>query len=202
MQDLNKALAEIEDIRINLAASSVFRGFGPKSLAITGLLAGALGAIQHFFPPSSLTSYLHSWILLAVLCTVIVGIDMVLRCKRIHHSLADAMLIGALEQLVPALACGVLFSIFCFYGSSQTLWMLPGVWQILMGLGLFAAVRKLVPGVKLVAVFYLMAGFTVLTLSLQQTQPSPWLMALPFLVGQSALSIVFQLSKQNDDEDN
>lgn len=201
MQDLNKALSEIANIRSNLAASTEFRGFGPKSLAITGVLALALGVIQQISPPQNLSIYLIQWISLAVLCTLIVGIDMVLRCKRIHHCLADAMLLGALEQLVPALACGVFFSVFCFYASVDTLWMLPGVWQVLVGLGLFAALRSLVPAVKFIAVFYLLAGFVVLALSVNQAQLSPWLMTLPFLIGQSALSAVLQLSKQRLAED-
>jgi len=57
--------------------------------------------------------------------------------------------------------------------------MLPGLWQVLVGLGLFASVRVLPRPVPLAGAWYLLAGLTVLALASETRHLSPWLMGLP-----------------------
>ena len=46
MSDLNKALHDITTIRRDLARSTQFRGYGPATLATTGILAILAAAAQ------------------------------------------------------------------------------------------------------------------------------------------------------------
>jgi hypothetical protein len=46
MKDLNQALAEINTIRTQIARATEFRGYGPVTVAATGLLAIAAAAVQ------------------------------------------------------------------------------------------------------------------------------------------------------------
>ena len=65
MTDLNKALSDITSIRRQIAASTEFRGYGPATLACTGLFAVAAAAAQAFWlpaPASSIAAYLGIWI--------------------------------------------------------------------------------------------------------------------------------------------
>jgi hypothetical protein len=62
--------------------------------------------------------------------------------------------------------------------------MLPGLWQVLFGLGIFASWRFLPHAVIWVAVFYLATGLWCLAQAQGQAALSPWAMALPFGVGQ------------------
>ena len=46
MRDIDRALADITNIRSQLATGTMFRGFGPTVIAVTGLLAIATAANQ------------------------------------------------------------------------------------------------------------------------------------------------------------
>ena len=46
MNDLNKALSDITAIRIQMARGAEFRGYGPVTVAATGLLAVIAAVIQ------------------------------------------------------------------------------------------------------------------------------------------------------------
>jgi hypothetical protein len=48
MRDLNRALADIVEIRSRIAAGTAFRGYGPATIAGTGCLAFATAVAQSF----------------------------------------------------------------------------------------------------------------------------------------------------------
>ncbi len=82
--------------------------------------------------------------------------------------------------------------------------MLPGLWQVLVSLGLFAAVRSLPRSINLVGGWYLLSGTVVLVLAAQargmQHELDPWLMGLPFAVGQFLMAgILWHASIEDDD---
>jgi hypothetical protein len=66
---------------------------------------------------------------------------------------------------------------------------------LLLSVGLFAAARNLVQGVKLVAAWYFVTAFVVLLLSMKNELLSPWLMAVPFTCGQLLMAVVLKLSR-------
>ena len=51
MNDLNKALGEISSIRQQVARSTEFRGYGPATLAATGVMAILAAAAQALWVP-------------------------------------------------------------------------------------------------------------------------------------------------------
>jgi len=54
--------------------------------------------------------------------------------------------------------------------------------------------------VKLVAGWYFVAAFVVLVMSMDATVLSPWLMTVPFLIGQVFMAIVLALSGNSADD--
>ena len=58
----------------------------------------------------------------------------------------------------------------------QSLWMLPGLWQVLYSLGIFASCRLLPRPMFGVAVFYLLTGLTTLAVAQGERAltPGPW----------------------------
>jgi len=46
MTELRQALAEIRAIRTQVARGTQFRGYGPRSIAASGVLAFAVAAVQ------------------------------------------------------------------------------------------------------------------------------------------------------------
>jgi len=128
MDDLNKALADITAIRIQMARGAQFRGYGPMTVAATGLLAVVAAVIQSLWlpdPAADAFSYLALWILTAAVSVTLIGIEMVARSRRIHSGLADEMIHTATEQIIPAGVAGALLTFVLFRFAPESLWMRP-----------------------------------------------------------------------------
>lgn len=74
----------------------------------------------------------------------------------------------------------------------------PGLWQVLTGLCLFAAARILPKAVLLAAAWYLIAGLAGLALASATHALSPWLMGLPFALGQGLLALIMHRESQSN----
>jgi hypothetical protein len=193
MHDLNKALADIGSIRQQLAAGTMFRGYGPAVVAATGLLAALTAAAQSIWlddPAREPLAFLATWAVTAVAGAALIGAEMIARTRRHHAGLADAMLLNAVEQSMPAGIAGAAIGVVLIAFAPEVLWVLPGLWQILLGLGIFASVRSLPRSVALAGAWYVAAGVLVLALSAQTQALSPWTMGLPFVVGQLMLAAI------------
>src|SRR5271169_6494491 len=205
MRDLDKALADIIAIRSQLAAGTAFRGYGPAAVAATGVVALVTAILQSYWlddPVHNPIAFFAGWAAAAMLSAVMILVEMRARSHRHHSGLADAMIYQAIEQFLPAGVAGVLLAAMLWKFAPETLWMLPGLWQILVSLGVFASVRSLPRSVALAGGWYFVAGFIVLLLSSQTHGLSPWTMGLPFAIGQSLLAaILYFASGDADAED-
>ena len=202
MPDLDKALADIGSIRQQLAAGTMFRGFGPAVIAVTGVLALVTAVAQSIWlddPTSQPLPFFASWLVASAASAALIGAEMIARTRRHHSGLADAMILNAIEQFLPAGAVGVAIGVVLFEFAPGSLWMLPGLWQILVSLGLFAAVRSLPRAVALAAAWYFVAGVGVLMLSSQTQALSPWAMGIPFAVGQLLLAAILHIAFANSE---
>lgn len=197
MQDLRKALADIGDIRLQLAAGTMFRGFGPAVVALSGLLALTLAAAQTVWLVETSrdpTWFLALWIGLAGVATLLIGLEMRARTRRQHGGLADAMLFNAAEHFIPVGAAGACLAAVFLQFAPDLLWLLPGLWQVLIGIGLFAALRFLPRAVSLAAAFYFVAGLGVIMATSEARTLEPWAMGLPFGLGQLLLAAILRLA--------
>jgi hypothetical protein len=205
MQDLDKALADIGTIRNQIAAGTAFRGYGPAAMAATGGVALAAAILQFAFlddPTGKPLTFLFGWVAAAILSAALIWIEMQARSRRHHSGLADAMIHQAVEQFLPAGVAGLLLAVMLWKFAPETLWMLPGLWQVFVSLGVFASVRSLPRSVALAGAWYFVAGFVVLLLTSQSHALSPWTMGLPFAIGQSLMAAIFHFaSGENDAEE-
>jgi hypothetical protein len=202
MRDLDKALADIIAIRSQIAAGTAFRGYGPAAMAATGVVALGTAVLQAILlrdPTGSPLSFFLGWLAAAVLSSILIWIEMLARSRRHHSGLADAMIHQAVEQALPAGIAGLLLAVMLWKFAPEALWMLPGLWQILVSLGVFASVRSLPRSVALAGAWYFLAGFTVLILSSQSHALSPWTMGLPFAIGQSLMATIFYFASGETD---
>jgi len=193
MRELDKALAEITAIRSQIARGTEFCGYGPMTVAVTGLLAFAAAGVQALWlpdPTANIVAYLALWIATATVSVILIGIEMVARSRRIHRGLADEMIHAATEQFVPAGVAGALLTFVLFRFAPQTLWMLPGLWQIVFSLGFFASCRSLPRPMFAIGVWYLAAGLATLAFASEAHALSPWAMAVPFGIGQLFMAAV------------
>jgi len=193
MSDLDKALADIIVIRSQIAAGTAFRGYGPAAMAATGAIALITAILQFLLlhdPTGNPLTFFFGWAAAALLSSALIWIEMQARSRRHHSRLADAMIHQAVEQALPAGIAGLLLAVMQWKFAPETLWMLPGLWQVLVSLGVFASVRSLPRSVALAGAWYFVAGFTVLLLASQSHTLSPWTMGLPFAIGQSLMATI------------
>jgi hypothetical protein len=203
MRDLERALSDIQAMRSQIALGTEFRGYGPAAFATTGVLGALAALLQSLWienPAAEIISYLGLWIATALLSAVIIGIDVVTRSRRVHSGLADEMVQSAAEQLLPAAVAGGLLTIVLVRYAPQSLWMLPGLWQIVLSLGVFAACRMLPAPLLAVGVWYLGTGLACLALASDAHAVSPWAMGLPFGIGQLLTAALIYLLGLRDAE--
>lgn len=204
MRDLDKALSDISTIRSRIAADTAFRGYGPAALAASGALALITALAQSLWlaeQTGQALLFLGSWGAAAALSIGLIGFEMRRRARHHHSGLADTMIRQAMDQFLPAAAAGVLLPLFIVGYAPEAAWMMPGLWQVLMGLGLFASARSLPRPVTLVAAFYLLAGFAVLLIASGTRALSPWTMGVPFVLGQFAMAAIVHVSGKRHAED-
>lgn len=202
MRDFDKALADILAIKGQMAAGTAFRGYGPATMALTGLLALATATLQALLladPGAHPLAFFGGWIATALAAAAITGTEMVARSRRHHLGLADAMIRQAVEQFLPAAAAGAALALVIWRFAPDASWMVPGLWQLLMGLGIFASLRTLPRGVALAAGWYVLAGLTVLMLDSETRALSPWSMGLPFAIGQCLTAAILRLASEPSD---
>ena len=109
------------------------------------------------------------------------------------------MIATAVEQFLPAGAAGVLLTLVLVRFAPEAGWMLPGLWQVQFSVGVFASARFLPRATYAVGGWYLLTGLACLALS-HEHMLSPWLMALPFGLGQMVGAAVLQWSESSEDE--
>jgi hypothetical protein len=205
MTDFDEALAEITAIRSQMARSAGFRGYGPVTLALTGVLAVAAAFLQGRAvkdPARDISSYLIIWGTTAILSIVLIGIETVRRSRRVHSGLADAMVGTAVEQFMPSAVAGALLTLLLVRTAPENLWMLPGLWQVIFSLGVFASCHFLPRPIFGVGIWYLMTGLACLVYARGAWALNPWAMGIPYGVGQIAVSaILWQYRPASDDRE-
>jgi hypothetical protein len=197
MSELDRALAEIQSIRSQVARTVEFRGYGPSTLALTGVFAAVAALAQSAWirsPATDLGGYLVLWVGAAVLSVVVVGIETVARSQRVHSGLAQEMIQAAVEQFLPAGLAGALLTAAVSRFAPESVWMLPALWQIVFALGVFASGRFLPRAMLLVGGWYLATGAACMGLARGAHALSPWAMGAPFCAGQLMMAAIIQFS--------
>jgi hypothetical protein len=196
MSDLRRALAEIEAIRGQVARATQFRGYGPATLAATGLLAAIAAVTQAVYIPDAAANpgaYLRLWVGTATVSFALIVLEAISRARRAHSTLSLPMLRCAGEEFLPALAAGALLTIVMARGPAADLWLVPGLWQVIFSLGVFASCRLLPRPMLAVGLWYLSSGLLLLARGNDGFALSPWAMGVPFGVGQVLVAAILWL---------
>lgn len=200
MRDVDTALSEIDRIREQLAASTRFQGFTPAVALATGVLAVALAALQTagVGPAATIVELLMQWILLALICAFLIGADAVVRARRLHRAMADTMISTTLRQFLPASSAGAIAAIVVLLRAPGWAAILPGLWQLLIAVGICAALPALPRLLVWGAAWYFLAGAASLLAGAGARDFSPWLMGIPFGVGQLLIAGLLHAAMRED----
>jgi hypothetical protein len=196
MKDLQQALSAIHSIRNQVAHGTQFRGYGPASIAASGILALLVAAVQSQWMPkpakADLTIWLGVWAGTAVVSVFLTGIETFARARRVHVGFAREMVQSAVAQFLPAVMVGFLLTAVMMRVAPAESWMLPGLWALIFSLGVFASCRFLPRQMFAVGVWYLAAGLFCLAAASAARALSSWAVGIPFGVGQLLVAAVLQ----------
>jgi hypothetical protein len=196
MKELQQALSEIRSIRTQVARGTEFHGYGPASIAASGILALAVAAAQAQWMAKSakadLAIWLGVWAGTAVVSVFLTGLETFVRARRVHLGFAKEMVQSAVAQFLPAVMVGFLLAVVMMRVAPEECWMLPGLWELIFSLGVFASCRFLPRQMFAVGVWYLAAGLFCLVAGSATRSLSPWTMGIPFGVGQLLVAAVLQ----------
>jgi hypothetical protein len=196
MKDLRQALSEIHTIRNQVARGTEFRGYGPASIAVSGILAFLVAALQAQWMAKTArpdpVTWLAAWAATAAVAVLLTGTETFARARRVHVGLAREMVQSSVSQFLPAIVVGFLLTVVIMRVAVQECWMLPGLWELIFSLGVFASCRFLPRQMFAVGVWYLAAGLFCLAAGSATQALSPWSMGVPFGVGQLLVAAVLQ----------
>lgn len=204
MTDLNRALVDIRSIRRQVAQTTEFRGYGPLTLSATALLAVLAGVAQARWvpvPAAHPQMYVALWLTTAVVCAALIATQMLTRANRFHSGMADEMVRMAVAQFLPAAAAGALLPFVLLRAPREVFWMLPGLWQVVFGLGVFASCRCLPRPMLLVGVWFLLTGLGCIALG-DTRALAPAMMAGAYAVGMALVAAIHSFfGKASGDEE-
>ena len=198
MNDFHRALGDISRIRRQMARTTEFRGYGPATLASTGVCAISAAGVQALWlpdPANHIPAYLSIWIWTAVLSGALIGTQMYTRTRRMHSGLADEMIRMAVEQFLPSVGAGALITIVLLRYVPLAVWMLPGIWQVVFSLGVFSSCRFLPRPMIAAGVWYLLTGLVCMAFG-DDRALSPWTMGIPYGAGQLLVAGILLFTKQ------
>jgi hypothetical protein len=185
--ELHEALAQISEIRDHLARTETFEGYRSATVAASGVLALAAAGVQSAsipHPMDRLDAYLTLWVGVAIAGAAMAAAEMFIRCRRSASDSAVRLTRMAVEQFLPCVVVGGLLTVAIAAVAPETAWMLPGLWALVFGLGVFASAKLLPKPVAWVAAYYVIAGIACIAVGKRLEPLSPWLMVSTFGIGQ------------------
>jgi hypothetical protein len=199
--ELNEALAQVSEIRMQIARTEAFRGYRAATAAFAGIVAVAAAAIQPVVvpvPAADPQAYLLLWISAAILCVAATGAEMIVRCRHSASPAGARLTWLAIEQFLPSLITGAVVTFVLVSYVAESLWMLPGLWSVFFSLGIFASLRLLPKPVLWVALYYLACGALVLAFAGGARAFAPWAMGIPFGGGQFLAALVLYVTLERN----
>ena len=186
MKDLRDALADIDAIRHQVALNTQFRGYGPASIAASGVFALLIAGIEANWRNDAhdFSAFLTIWVGTAAITVALTAMEAITRARRVHSGCAMQMIRAAADQFLPAVTISILLTVVFARFAPQELWVLPGIWQLMFSLGVFSSCRFLPKTTFAVGIWYLAAGLYCLVVQSGTRDFSPWSMGIPFGVGQ------------------
>ena len=204
MTELRQALDDINTIRSQVARGTQFRGYGPISIASSGILALVVAAGQTHWAQNSehdLKLFLLIWIATAGVAVFLSALETVFRVRRVHSGLALEMIQAAAEQFLPCVVVGLLLTVVLIRIAPQDDWMLPGLWAVFFSLGVFASCRFLPRQMFAVGAWYLAAGLASLLIAASHHALLPWAMGISFGIGQLLVAAVLRFGFEDTIEE-
>lgn len=193
--DLTSALDRIEEIHAQVAKGEVFRGYRPVPVA----LAGAIGLLAGWLQPRVVpaggdgTGFLAFWLAVAAFNVALNAGVIGWGYLRSQDAFARRHTRQVVGQFVPSLLAGAVVSFALPAADAGLVRLLPGLWALLLGLGVFASRPYLARATGWVALWFVVAGTGLLVFPLRDLARLGLANAVVFGAGLLAAAVVLRL---------
>jgi hypothetical protein len=203
MSDVTRALEQIAEIHEQLGRTAVFRGWRPIPVASSGVV-GLVAAQWQSSHPSLLEPWAFTvfWLAVGALALLIGCAEIVWHYVARADDVERARHRHVVGQLMPALIAGALVSGAFIRISPPLAALLPGLWAVLFGVGIFATRPYAPRGSGWVALYYWTAGLALLWTSTTINQFSAWAVGGTFGVGQLLTAVLLYVTLERPDRIN
>lgn len=199
---LRDAVSQIEEIQLRLAQAETFRGYRAATIGGTAVCA-ILGAVLQWAwisdPLDQPQAYLMLWGTIAAACLACSVAQVIGRAWSQGSPLATRQTWLALQQFLPCPFAGAVVTLVIWTCEPTALWLLPGLWSLFFGLGVWASSRLLPWPVAWAGIYYLAAGSFCLAFGRGEWACSPVLMLATFGTGQAAIAAIMHLFLEQSD---
>jgi hypothetical protein len=197
------ALGQIAQIHDHLARAEQYRGFHPIEVAATGLIGLAAAFAQRWLLPGPglydlALFWAGYWLVVAAIAGG-VGVGPAVSAYLYHEDVFARRRTRRLAgQFLPCVVAGLCVTMAVIRGGGDAAYLLPGIWSLLFGLGVFAARPFLPRSIGWVGLFYVVAGAALLARPVKQLDAAGWLVGGVFLFGQGATALVLHRNQERD----
>lgn len=185
--EVERALADLAEVRDRLASVQEFRGYSGAAAALSGAVAVIAGVVQWMLAPAPHTApetqrYLQIWLgCLAAALAINYGALLIWYIRSAgRHERRQTRTVGI--AILPAIALGAVLSLAMI--AHGLTWLLPGIWYASYGIGLFSSRAMLPKGVIAVASAFGLAGAALILTPDTSLPLNSWVMPLGFGFGQ------------------
>lgn len=197
--EVERALADLAEVRDRLASVQEFRGFSGSAAALSGVFALIAGGVQLVLAPApesptETSRYLFIWsFCLATALLINYGALLIWYVRSAgRHERRQTRAVGI--TILPAIGLGAVLSMAVLaHGMS---WMLPGIWYASYGIGLFSSRAMLPKGVIVVASIFGLIGAALILTTDVSLPLRWWVMPLGFGILQIIIGYLLTQEKR------
>jgi hypothetical protein len=161
--DVPRALAQIDEIHDRLAKAEVYRGYRSVPVAASGVIGLAAAWLQ---PPSigaaDPIGFIFYWTAIAALASFVGVSEVVYNYVVEEDRRTRRRTRTVISQLLPSLLAGAIIAVSFARLSAALVPLVPGIWAICFGVGIFASRLYLPAASGWVALYYYAAGVALL----------------------------------------
>jgi hypothetical protein len=196
--ELHRALAQVAAIQDQVTRADVYRGYRSIPVAMSGLI----GLLSAWLQPAGLAAdpiaFVIYWSSVAA-AAGFVGISEIAYNYVVHdEALARRRTRRVVGQILPSVLAAAIVT-GCFVRLSTTLVpLLPGVWAICFGVGIFASRPFLVRSSGWVALYFYAAGVALLWTARGPDTLNAWAVGGTFGIGQLLTAAVLYLNLEHE----
>jgi hypothetical protein len=196
--ELHRALAQVAEIQDQATRADVYRGYRSVPVAASGLIGLAAAWLQPTRLDADPAAFVLYWMVVAA-AAGFVGVSEIVYNYIVHdEAFARRRTRRVVGQLMPSLL-GAAVITACFTRLSAALVpLLPGIWAICFGVGIFASRPFLIRSCGWVALYFYAAGVALLWNARGPETLSAWSVGGTFGVGQLITAAVLYWSLETE----